>query len=186
MRQARLCRTVRHLGLWAYLVICLAVILGGCQSQEAPLNKNVLACKQELLGEMHKLTAALTEPAAKQDWGAVETILQTSYEKMEKDGKFVPFRIAVLDVDGITQGMFPPKKGEPLDFRNYEPAKIVFDQKRKTQARLYLEGKKIFIFMAPLLQKDQVTGAVVMGFSEAELQKRQVPEKEFLAIDFNQ
>jgi hypothetical protein len=180
------CRTARRMGPWACLAICLAVILGGCQAKEPPLNKQAQVVRTGLLGEMNKLTTALTGPVAKQDWGAVETILQASSEKMEKEGKFIPMRIAVLDLDGITQGMFPPRKGEPLDFRNYQPAKIVFEQKRKTQARLYLEGKKIFILMAPILQQDKVTGAVVMAFPEAELQKWHVPEKEFLGIDFNQ
>jgi hypothetical protein len=186
MRQARLCRTARRIGPWAYLVICLAVISGGCQSKEIPLSKAAQTCKKALLGEMSMLTTALAEPVAKQDWEALIPILQMSYEKMEKEGKFVPFRIGVLDRDGIVQGMFPPRKGGRLDFSNYDPAKVVYEQKRKTQAMLYLEGKKIFTFMAPLLQQDRVTGAVAMVFPEEELQKWHVPEKEFLSIDFNQ
>jgi hypothetical protein len=179
-------QTAKRACPWAFLVICLAVMLGGCQSKEIPLSKAAQACKQGLLGEMSMLTTALAEPAAKKDWGAVEPILQTSFDKLEKGGKFVPFRIGVLDRDGTTQGMLPPRKGGPLNFSSYEPGRVVFGQKRITQARLYLEGKKIFIVMAPILQQDHITGAVVMGFSEEELQKWHVPEKEFLSIDFNQ
>ena len=186
MRHGALYKIVKRACPWVYLVICLVVIVGGCQKKEIPLSKAAQTCKETLLAEMNGLTTALAGPVAKQDWGALEPILQTSFEKLEKDGKFVPARLGVLDRDGITQGMFPLRKGGPLDFRNYEPVKVVYEQKRKTQAMLHLEGKKIFIFMAPLLQQDQVTGAVVMGFPEEELQKRRVPEKEFLSIDFNQ
>jgi hypothetical protein len=179
-------QTAKRACSWAFLVICLAVMLGGCQSKEIPLSKAAQACKQGLLGEMNMLTTALAGPVAKQEWEAAIPILQTSFEKLEKEGKFIPVRVVVLDRDSITQGAFPPRKGGPLDFSKYEPARIVFAQKRKTQAMLYLEGKKIFIFMAPLLQQDQVIGAVTMGFPEGELQKWKVTEKEFLSIDFNQ
>jgi hypothetical protein len=186
MKDNALCQTARRACPWAYLVICLAVILGGCQSKETPLSKQAQAVRQELLGEMTQLSGALAEPVAKQEWQALGPILQSSYQEMKKQGRLVPIRIVVLDRDGLIQDRFPPTSQEKLDFSKYEPTKIVFGQKRKTQARLYLEGKKIFIVMAPLLQQDQVTGAVVMGFSEEELQKWQVPEKEFLSIDFNQ
>jgi sensor histidine kinase regulating citrate/malate metabolism len=179
-------QTAKRFCLWTFLVICLAVILGGCQAKEAPLSKQAQVVKKTLLGEMNKLTGALAEPVAKQDWQALEPILQSSYQEMKKHRGFVPLRIVVLDRDGIIQKRFPPTRQEALDFSNYESAKIVFEQKRITTARLYMEGEKIFIVMAPLLQQDQVIGAVVMGFSEGELQKWQVPEKEFRSIDFNQ
>jgi hypothetical protein len=171
---------------WVGLVICVALILGGCQKKEVPLSKAAEACKQALLGEMNMLKAALAGPAAKQDWGAVEPILQSSFEKLKQEGKFIPFRIGVLDQNTITKGMFPPRKGEALDFSNYQPGRTVYEQKRISQAMLYLEGKKIFVLIAPLLQQNRVTGAVVMAFPEEELQKGNVPEKEFLSIDFNQ
>jgi hypothetical protein len=186
MRFDSLGQTARRLCPWVCLVICLAIILGGCQKKEVPLNKAGEACRKALLGEMNMLTEALAGAVAKQDWGALEPILQTSLEKLKKEGKFVPFRIGVLDQNAITRAMFPPREGGALDFRNYQPAQTVFEQKKKTQAMLYLEGKKIFILVAPILQQDQITGAVVLAFPEAELQKWQVSDKEFLSIDFNQ
>jgi hypothetical protein len=185
MKFNSLYQTGRRLFPWACLVICFAVFLGGCQAKEPPLSKQAQAVRQGLLGEVNKLTTEVAEPAAKQDWGALGPILQNSYQEMKKRGGFVPFRIVVLDRDGITQERFPPVRQENLDFSNYEPAKTVFNEKKKTQAMLYLEGTKIFILIAPILQQDQVTGAVVMGFPDQELQKWKISEKEFLAIDFN-
>jgi hypothetical protein len=186
MRCNVLGQTGRPARSWVYLVICLALILAGCSKKEIPLSKGGEACKKALLGEMHMLTAALAGPVAGQDWGAVQTILQTYLEKLQKEGRFVPDRIGVLDSNGITQGVFPPRRIGRMDFSNYQPARMVYEQKRITQTVLYLEGKKIFVLLAPLLQKDQVTGAAVMVFPEESLQKWQVPEKEFLSIDFNQ
>ena len=179
-------RIAKRARSWACLVICLAVVVGGCQSKEPSLSKAALSVKEGLLGEMGKLTAALAEPAGKRDWLAAEPILKASYEEMKKTGKFVPMGIVVLDRDGVTQDRFPPVKRAQMDFSNYAPAKSVLEEKKKTAAMLYLEGAKIFIFMAPLLHQDQVTGAVALGFPEGELQKWRVSEKEILGIDFNQ
>jgi hypothetical protein len=179
-------QTARRTRSWVYLVICLAIILAGCSKKEAPLSKAGETCKKTLLAEMNMLTTSLNGPVAQQDWGAVNTILQTSFEKLQKEkGMFAPDRIGVLDQNGITQGVFPIRRIGKMDFRNYQPAKVVYEEKRITPSILYLEGNKIFVLIGPLLQKDQVTGAVVMVFSEESLQKWHVPEKEFLSIDFN-
>jgi hypothetical protein len=185
MRSVCFGQTARRAYPGVCLVICLAMILGGCQSKEIPLSKAADSCRKALLGEMNMLKAALAGPVSKQDWGAVEPILQSSFEKLKQEGKFIPFRIGVLDQNAISRGMFPPRKGEALDFSNYQPGRTVYEQKRITQAMLYLEGKKIFVLIAPLLQTDQVSGAVAMVFPEEEIQKWHVPEKEFLSIDFN-
>jgi hypothetical protein len=187
MKQNVLGQTARRARSWVYLVICLTVILGGCSKKEVPLSKAGETCKKTLLAEMNMLTTALTGPVAQQDWGAVNTILQTSFEKLQKEkGMFAPDRLGVLDRDGITQGVFPTRRIGKMDFGNYQPARVVYEQKRMTQTMLYLEGNKIYVLIGPLLQKDQLTGAVVMIFSEESLQKWHVPEKEFLGIDFNQ
>jgi hypothetical protein len=104
---------------------------------------------------------------------------------MQRSGRAAGMYLAVLDRNGIMQDRFPPKKVEHLDFRNYGPAQMVFQEKKKAQAMLYLGGSKIFVLMAPLLKDDQVVGAVAMGFPEEELQRWNVPEKEFLSIDLN-
>ena len=69
------------------LVMCLVVILGGCGEKAPPLSKEAQALKGKLLGNMGKLTQALTAAVAQQDWEAVRQILQRSYEEMEKQGK---------------------------------------------------------------------------------------------------
>jgi hypothetical protein len=180
-----LCRTARGARSWVYLAVCLAVFLGGCQKKEIPLSKAAQACKVEMLGEMNMLTTALTGPVAQQDWQAAESILQSSFDKLKKEGKLIPLRMGVFDRNAITQVMVPPRKGEALDFRNYAPARVVYEQKKMAQAVLYLEGHQIFVLVAPLLREDQVTGAVVLVFPEEEIQKCHLSGQEFVSIDFN-
>ena len=157
------------------------------QSKEAPLSKNAEALKQQLLREMNTLTAALVGPVAKQDWPAVEPILPAKVEEMKKRGDVVPADIVILDKNAITQARFPAgEHKQGLDFMNYQPAQVVFTEKKKTQARLFVGDKKIFVCIAPILQQDQVIGAVAMGFPEGDLKIWKVSEQEFLNIDFNQ
>jgi hypothetical protein len=81
--------------------------------------------------------------------------------------------------------MVPDRASGSFDFSAYAPARVVYEQKKMTQAMLYLEGKKIFVLIGPLLQQDKVTGAVVLVFPEEELHKCHLSDQEFLSIDFN-
>ncbi|MFZ2086949.1 MAG: hypothetical protein WAU47_00105, partial [Desulfobaccales bacterium] len=172
--------------LWVYLLMGLAVVFGGCQAKEVPLSQEAQGLKKDMLGELDKLTAAVLTPAARQDWQALNPIVQTFYEEMVKAGKVLPFRIGVLDRDGVARGMFPPAKEQGLDFSGYATTKTVFNEKKKAQTALHLGEKKIFAVVSPLLEKNQVIGAVALVFIEEELQKTwKVSEKEFLVIDFN-
>ena len=171
---------------WACLVIMFALVAGGC-SKAAPLSKNAAALKQQLLREMNTLTVALVEPVAKQDWQAVESILPAKVAEMKKRGDVTPANIVVLDGNAVTQARFPSNEArQGLNFMNYQPAQKVFKEKRKTQVQLYRGDKKIYAFIAPILQQDQVIGAVAMGFPEEDLKIWKVSEQEFLNIDFNQ
>jgi hypothetical protein len=179
-------RALKWLSFWLLPLIGHVIILGGCGAKEPPLSREAQTLKKELLREMDKLTAALVEPTAKQNWEAIPLILKSSYEDIEKKGKLVLTRIGVMDRDGILQLTYPSKEAEGFDFYNFQPAKLVYINKRKAQAKLYVGINKIFILIAPLLQKDQVIGAAVVAFSDEELQNTwKVSEKEFLSIDFN-
>jgi len=180
-------KTVRQLDLLSLFLICLALLLGGCQAPKPPLSPEAQALKTELRGETDKLVTQLIEPVSKQDWAAVQPILQTTYTNMENKGKLAPKVIVVLDQKGITQVRFPLAEVRHHDFSNYTLAKIVFQEKRKVQATLYFQGIKIFMVLAPLLQKDNVMGAVALIFPADALEKQwRVSEKEFLSLDLNQ
>ena len=171
---------------WACLIIMFALMAAGC-SKAAPLSKNAAALKKELLSDMNILTAALSEPVAKQDWQAVESILPAKVAELKKRGDVAPASIVVVDKNAISQARFPAgEHRQGLDFMNYQPAQVVFREKKKTQAQLFIGDKKIFVFIAPILQQDQVIGAVAMGFPEEALKIWKVSEQEFLNIDFNQ
>lgn len=185
MKHAIWGRAVRPACLWLLPVVGLVLLLGGCQAKEQPLSTAAQAFRGEVLGEMHKLTAALAAPLAHQDREAVRPILQTASAAMEKKGRLVPTTLAVLDENGITQGRFPGRDAGHLDFMNYDATKVVYKEKRIAQARLFLGGAKIFVVLAPVLKQDQVIGAVALGFSEEDLRKGKISEKDFLDLDFN-
>ncbi len=186
MVSRNLVRAVKGSRPWFFPLICLVVILGGCGDQKPPISKQAQTLKKELLGEMNTLSAALAEPVAQQDWETVSNILQTSHAAMDKKGKPAPNRMAVLDRHGILQVRHPQREEELFDFYQFEPVKTVYLKKKRAQARLYAGKDKIFIVIAPLLEKAQVAGAVVLALSAEELQdKWKVSEKEFLDIDFN-
>lgn len=187
MIRSHLLDAVKGARIGGVLLICLGVILGGCGSPEPRLSPAAQALKTEVLGEINYLTEQLVPPVANRDWEAVKPVLQASYENVTGEGKPVPWQIVVLDANGISRVRFPSELEGHFDFSNYKPAKTVFNKKKKVQAALYLKGAKIFIVLAPLLQKDKVLGAVALAFSAGELQKTwQVSEEEFLSLDLNQ
>jgi hypothetical protein len=172
---------------WACLLICLALFLGGCQAKEPPLSKEAQALKKEMLKEIDKLTKALVEPVTKQDWEAIKPILQESYEEIKQAGKLVPGRIVVMDRNGITQDMYPPREGGHWDFSSYKEVREAFDNQKKVTVKIYLKGDKVYGFIAPILQEGKVIGAVVNGFPAKEMEEKwQISEKEFMSIDLNQ
>ncbi len=172
---------------WACLLICLALFLGGCQAKEPPLSKEAQALKKEMLKEIDKLTKALVEPVTKQDWEATKPILQKSYEEMKQAVKLVSIGIALMDQNGISQDMYPPQEKAHWDFSSYKEVKNAFDNQKIVTIKVYAKGEKVYGIIIPFLQKSKVIGAVVIGFSAKEMEeKRQISEKEFMSIDFNQ
>ncbi len=140
----------RSVCLWACLVIMLALMAGGCQSKAAPLSKNAEALKQQLLREMNTLTAALVAPVAKQDWQAVESILPAKMAELKKRGDVTPANIVVVDKNAISQARFPAGEAhQGLDFMNYQPAQVVFTEKKKTQAQLFHRRQKDLCLHSP-------------------------------------
>jgi hypothetical protein len=180
-------KNVRPLSPSGLFLICLALLLGGCQASKPSLSPEAQALKTKLLGELDKLTPKLTEPVAQQDWPAAEAILQTAFNNMHQEAKLVPETIVALDRNAIIRVRFPSKEQTRFDFSNYTLAKTVFKEKKKVQGKLYLEGMKIFVVLAPLLQKNDLVGGVALAFPADALEKQwHVSEQEFLSINLNQ
>ena len=178
---------VRQLNLSGLFLICLALLLGGCQASKPKLSPEAKALEKQLLGDLKTLTPQLTGPVAQEDWSAVTSILQTAYENMSKEAKSVPELIVVLDRYGITQARFPSLEKGRFDFSNYAQAKKVFNEKTRVQAALYFKGTKIFVVLAPILQNNNLVGGVALAYPADALEKQwHVSEKEFMSLDLNQ
>jgi hypothetical protein len=179
-------KTVRQLKLSGVFLICLALLLGGCQAPRPPLSPEAKALKKQLLGNLKKLTPQLIGPVAQEDWPAANSILETAYKNMQQEGKLVPEMIVVLDRNAITQARFPSPHERRYDFSNYAPAKKVFNEKSKVQAALYFKGTKIFVVIAPILQDNNLVGGVALAYPADALEKQwHVSEKEFMSLNLN-
>jgi len=181
-------QAVKRAQIGVVFLICAVVAAGGCSAPQPPPSPQARAFQQQVLQQINNLTEKLTGSlSAGQDWESLKPILQAGYKEMKKQGKPVPQEIVVLDREGITRVRVPSESTRHYDFSQYKPARTALKKKRKGQAILYLKGSKIFIILAPLLQKDKVLGAVALSFSEEEMQKKwQISAEEFLNLDFNQ
>ena len=186
MKAYYLFKVLRRKQTWACLLLCVSMLLGGCQREKPPLSKEAQALKKEMLQEMDKIKDKLVEPVSKQDWKALRPILQTSYEEMEQGGKLVPTRIMVLNRKGISRAIYPPIKKARWDFSSYNHIKDAYDNKMNVVFEGFMRGGKLFGFFAPILHKGKVIGGVSMGFPAKEIEEKwKVSENEFMKINFN-
>ena len=186
MKAYYLFKVLRRKQTWACLLLCVSMLLGGCQREKPPLSKEAQALKKEMLQEMDKIKDKLVEPVSKQDWKALRPILQTSYEEMEQGGKLVPTRIMVLNRKGISRAIYPPIKKARWDFSSYKQIKKAYDNKMNVGLTGYLRGGKVYGFFVPLFQNEKLLGGVSMGFSSNDIEEKwKVSENEFMEINFN-
>ena len=176
-------KIARRVQLWACLLLCVVVFLGGCQTEKPQLSKEAQALKKEMIQVMDRITEKLVEPVSIKDWKALIPILQTFYEEIKQEGDLVPKRIMVLDRKGISRAIYPPIKKARWDFSSYNHIKDAYDNKMNVVFEGFMRGGKLFGFFAPILHKGKVIGGVSMGFPAKEIEEKwKVSEEEFLSI----
>ncbi len=163
-------------------------ILCGCGPREPKLSKAAQAFKKEIKGGWEKLAPALAEPVAQADKGAIQAALRDMYTKAEQTGQPLPFKVAVLDRNGIMLTSYPEEVGGPYKrFADYQIFKEALEKGKITQGKLYLPGgDKIYVLGFPLVSQGKIIGFLATSFASKELKEKWgIPETEFLAIDFN-
>jgi hypothetical protein len=171
--------------LWPSLV-CLAILLCGCQAQEPRLSPGAASFKKEVKDCIVGISAPLVEPVFRKDVAAITTTLNEVEPKAIKLCRMCPFRIAVMNQLGETLAVHPPKE-KTGNFSSYDLMIKAINSKQIQQQRFFLQdGSQLYIICTPLIRQDKVVGLLAIAISSEEAEKRWgLTGKEFLALNFN-
>jgi hypothetical protein len=184
------CSYPRHFspsGLRWVLGGLLVLALCGCQAKEPPLRPGAAAFKKEVRACIEKLQTSLIEPLSRRDIQAINETLKKVEPEAIKLCRMCPFRIGVMNHEGFTLTVYPPKANAIGNFSNYEVVIQTLDSRRTCQQRFFLQDhSQVYIICAPILREDKVLGLVALAVSADEAKQRwDMTAEEFLAIDFN-
>jgi hypothetical protein len=171
-------------------VVLLVLLLGlafGCQTKEPPLSPAAVAFKKEIKECIGRLAKPLIEPVIKGDTAAINKALKKTEPEAIKLCRMCPFRMGVMNRNGDTLAVYPPRKNAHLDFFHYEVVQQALKARKIAQQRLFLQnGSRLYVICVPLLREEAVICLLAIALDAAEAQKRwDLTEKEFLAMDFN-
>jgi hypothetical protein len=173
--------------LWLVLGSLLVLALGGCQAKEPPLRPGAAQFKKEVKACIEKLQTSLVEPLSKKDLPAINETLKRVEPEAIKLCRMCPFRIGVMNHNGHTLAVYPPKEDAIGNFSNYDVVIQTLNSRRTSQQRFFLQNhSQVYIICAPILKEDQVLGLVALAVSAEEAKQRwDMTAEEFLGIDFN-
>lgn len=183
----KLLTSLRRFSPWLALVALLVAAAWGCQSQEPPLRPGATEFKKEVLACIAKLKTDLVAPLEKRDIPALNDTLKEVEPQAIKLCRMCPFRIGILNHEGHTLTVYPPKQDALANFSNYEVVIQTLKSRRISTQRLFLQnGSQVYIICVPLLKDDQVLGILAVAVSAEDAKQRwDMTAEEFLAIDFN-
>jgi hypothetical protein len=172
---------------WVVLLLLLLGFTWGCQAKEPPLSPAAAAFKKEIKDCIGRLAKPLTEPVINRDGAAINAALKKAEPEAIKLCRMCPFRMGVMNKNGDTLAVYPPRKNENLDFYHYEVVQQTLKTRKIAQQRLFLQnGSRLYVICVPLLKEGEVIGLLAIALDAADAQKRWgVTEKEFMALDFN-
>ncbi len=177
----------RGAGLRLALCSLLALLVFGCQSQEPPLRPGAAEFKKEVKDCITTLQSSLIQPLSTRNIPAINETLEKVEPQAIKLCRMCPFRIGVLNQEGYTLTVYPPKEDAIGNFSNYDVVIQALKNRRTTTQRFFLQdGSQIYIICVPILQEEKVLGLLAVAVSAEEAKKRwDMTAEEFLAIDFN-
>jgi len=180
-------KTTKFIRVWGVLLILLVGGSYGCQTKEPPLSPAAANFKAEVKKSINLVSKPLAELVVKKDKAAIGETLKKIEPEAVKLCRMCPFRMGVLDNQGNTLAVYPPKKNTQLDFYRYDVVQQALRERKIARKRLFLQnGSSLYIICAPLLQGDRVVGILALALSAADAQSRWgLTEKEFVVLDFN-
>ncbi len=180
-------REVRPRRGWAVFMLLLLLSLGGCQAKEPPLSPAATAYKKEVQECLDRLCQGVLAALVKGDVAKINETLKHIEPQALKLCRMCPFRLAVLNRQGVTVTIFPFKAEALGNFSTYESVAQTLKNHKINQQRLFLQdGSEIYVICAPLMQGENLAGILVMSLSAKDAQDRwDLSEMDFLAINFN-
>jgi hypothetical protein len=175
---------------WLGMVMIGFILLGisGFLNEVTFANQPNSSFKEEVKRTIKKLSVSLMDPLSKKNIDAIQEELNQIISEAEKEGKPIRFGIGILDKDGIAvTGRYIIGTFKEEDFSKYKFVRKAFKHRKIVQDRLYLQdSSELLIICAPLVQRKNVVGAIVLGFNPAEVKKDYALDtKQFLTLDFN-
>ncbi len=153
------------------------------------MSPGAVAFKKEVKSSLNRLSGPLVQPLVKKDLATIDRLLAKVQPEAAKLCRMCPFNLGVLDVQGVTLVMHPPRKeGDSIgNFSDYAVVQQTLKTRKIAQQRFFLQdGSEIYIICQPLAKDKELVGILALALSAAEAQKRWgIGEKEFLALDFN-
>ncbi|MGQ9920774.1 MAG: hypothetical protein ACUVRZ_05530 [Desulfobacca sp.] len=173
---------------WLLFLPLLLLPMGFCACRpQPPLSAEAETFRQEIRGIIERLQKSLAAPTAERDIAAIDKVLATTASTVPGICLDCPYRSGVLDVSGILLTTFPKTDIVGMNFSSYSRLRESMQRQRITQRPVFLPDRsKMYFISAPLIHKHRVVGAVVLGLTAADLEKKwHLQEKEFLAINLN-
>jgi hypothetical protein len=184
-------RSLPGKGVWleAHLrpvLLVVVLLLLGCQAKEPPLSPAAASFKKEVKHCLTSISGPLVEPVHKKDVPGIMATLGKIEPQTVKLCRMCPFSLGVLNRDGETLAVYPPKD-QSRNFSSYDLIAKAVNTKKIQQQRFFLQnGSELYMVCAPILRQDTVIGLVAIAIDSKEAQQRWgLTEKEFLALDFN-
>ncbi len=172
---------------WLVPIVLILALAAGCASKEPPLSPGAAEFKKEVKDCLTTLQTALIAPVSRKDLPGINETLKTVEPQALKLCRMCPFQISVLDHEGYSLAIYPPKKETGKNYSHYELVKETLKTRRTRQKRLFLQsGSQIYLICAPLQDRDKLLGLLVLAVSVEEAQKRwDLSPEQFMALDFN-
>lgn len=171
------------------MILIVLIILGitGCSPANSPLSQEAVAFKNEVGNILQQMQQLLAKPLAKGNIADIDMILQGISQKTPGLCINCPYRLAVLDNDGLLLTIFPKNEIVGKNFSSYKPIKTALQKRKISQSRAFLaDGFGLSYISAPLIHDKKVVGVVVLCLTPNDLQEKwHLSEQEFLTIDFN-
>lgn len=169
------------------LVALVCLLWLGCPAQDKALSPHAAAFRQELRETLATLTTVLVEPVCRNDTKACEQAILKIYPEAPQDTMTFPFRLGIINRDGVLIYTIPPMKNVGEDYSQYQAVRDALKGRRIKNARLYApNGKEVYLILAPMFKNRQLVGLLVLRLDPALVQQRWgLGEEDFLAVDLN-
>ena len=169
------------------LILLPALGLAGCKAQAPPLSPGAAAFKKDVQDILARLTPALAGPLSHKDAKAAAQVILSLYPTAGQEQADFPFRLGVLNKEGVLLAALPPVHAIGDDFNKYQQLQEILANRRLNKKRLYApDGAPVYFVLAPVMVQDKIVGLVALRVTAVQaLKKWGITEPEFQAMDLN-